>query len=193
MKLSILPVFVAFVFIFCIAITRRARSNESIKAAEARSVYALLLSFFAWTLVAVVLGIKGTHFELMARVPLLWQPFTVEYRFHLLRYAPKRPAWHCHEYTGVLVGLYADSPHWSLGRNHERDPRRNHVRVRFLDRHTGLPLWRLRPRRRVAAVSKGCRPSILNSLEPCGLRADHPTHVRTHELLDERAGVHLHF
>jgi len=75
MKLSILPVFVAFVFIFCIAITRRARSNESIKAAEARSVYALLLSFFAWTLVAVVLGIKGTHFELMARVPLLWQPF----------------------------------------------------------------------------------------------------------------------
>ena len=75
MKLSILPVFVVFVFIFCIAITRRARSNESIKAAEARSVYALLLSFFAWTLVAVVLGIKGTHVELMARVPLLWQPF----------------------------------------------------------------------------------------------------------------------
>ena len=56
MELSILPVFVAFIFIFCIAITRWARSNESIKASEARSVYALLLSFFAWTLVAIVLG-----------------------------------------------------------------------------------------------------------------------------------------
>ena len=75
MKLSILPLFVAFVLIFCIAITRRARSNESITAAEAGSVFALLLTFFGWTLIAVVLGIRGTHVELMARVPLLWQSF----------------------------------------------------------------------------------------------------------------------
>ena len=67
--------FVAFVFIFCIAITHQARSNESIKSAEARSVYALLLTFFAWTLIVVVLGIRGSHIELMARIPLLWQPF----------------------------------------------------------------------------------------------------------------------
>ncbi len=77
MKLSILPLFIAFVFLFCIAITRRARSNESIGAAEARSVYALILTFFAWTLIAVVMGIKGTHLELMQRVPLLWQALVV--------------------------------------------------------------------------------------------------------------------
>ena len=65
--------FVAFVFIFCIAITHRSRSNQSIKAAEARSVYALLLAFFAWTLIVVVLGVRGTHVELMPHVPLLWQ------------------------------------------------------------------------------------------------------------------------
>ncbi len=75
MKLSILPIFVAFVLVFCLAITRRARSNESIKAAEARSVYLLLLTFFAWTLIAVVMGVKGKHVELMPHVPLLWQSF----------------------------------------------------------------------------------------------------------------------
>jgi len=46
-----------------------------INAAEARSVYALLLAFLACTVVAVVLGIKGKHLELMARVPFLWQSF----------------------------------------------------------------------------------------------------------------------
>ena len=73
MKLSILPISIAFIFIFCIAITRKARSNESIKAAEARGVYALLLTFFVWTLIAVVLGIRGMHIELMPHIPLLWQ------------------------------------------------------------------------------------------------------------------------
>ena len=73
MKLSILPLFVAAVFIFCLAITRQARSNKSINAAEARSVYALLLTFLVWTLIAVVLGIRGTHIELMPHIPLLWQ------------------------------------------------------------------------------------------------------------------------
>ena len=73
MTLSILPIYVALVFIYCIAITWRARSNQSINAAEARSVYALLLAFFTWTIVAVFLGIKGTHVDLMAHVPLLWQ------------------------------------------------------------------------------------------------------------------------
>ena len=75
MKLSILPIFVAFVLVFCLAITCRARSNESIKVAEVRSVYLLLLTLFAWTLIVVVMGIKGKHVELMAHVPLLWQSF----------------------------------------------------------------------------------------------------------------------
>ncbi len=77
MKLSILPIFIAFVFIFCIAITRRARSHEFIRAAEARSVYLLLLTFFAWTLIAVAMGIRGTHIELMQQIPLLWQALVV--------------------------------------------------------------------------------------------------------------------
>ena len=75
MKFLLLPMYVAFIFVFCIAITRRARSQEAIKAAEARSVYVLLLAFFAWTLVAVVMGIRGTHVELMPRLPLMWQAF----------------------------------------------------------------------------------------------------------------------
>lgn len=73
MKLSLLPLFVAFIFIFCIAITHRAKSNESISDAEARSVYVLLVTFFVWTLIVVVLGIQGTHIKLMSHIPLLWQ------------------------------------------------------------------------------------------------------------------------
>ena len=75
MKLSILPIFVVLVLSFCVAITRRARSNESITAPEARNVYLLLLAFLGWTLIAVVLGIQGAHVELMERVPFLWQSF----------------------------------------------------------------------------------------------------------------------
>jgi hypothetical protein len=75
MKISILPIYVAIVFVFCFAITRRARSNQSINVAEARRVYALLLAFFVWVLIAVFLGIGGKHVELMAHVPLLWQAF----------------------------------------------------------------------------------------------------------------------
>ena len=77
MKLSILPIYVVVVFAFCIAVIRQASSKEAIKAVEARSVYALLLAFFVWTMVAIVLGIRGTHVELMAHVPLLWQAFVL--------------------------------------------------------------------------------------------------------------------
>jgi len=75
MKLSILPMFVAFVIVFCIAITHKARSDESINAAEARSVYILLLTFLVWTLIAVGMGFRGTHVALMPHVSLLWQAF----------------------------------------------------------------------------------------------------------------------
>ncbi len=75
MQLSVLPVFVAFVLIFCLAITRRAKSNASITAGQALRVYGLLLTFFVWTLFAVVLGVQGRHVELMAHIPLLWQSF----------------------------------------------------------------------------------------------------------------------
>ena len=75
MNLSILPVYVALVFIICTGLTRRATSNRSINAAEARSVYGLLLAFLAWTGIAVVLGLRGTHLEFMENVPLLWQAF----------------------------------------------------------------------------------------------------------------------
>ena len=75
MKLSILPVYVALVFIICTGLTRRATSNRSINAAEARSVYGLLLAFLAWTAIAFVLGLRGTHVDLMEHVPLLWQAF----------------------------------------------------------------------------------------------------------------------
>lgn len=75
MKFSVLPIFVIIIFIFCIGITRRAKLNQSINVAEARSVYTLLLAFFAWTVIAVWLGIKGIHLSLMEQIPLLWQSF----------------------------------------------------------------------------------------------------------------------
>ncbi len=140
MKLSILPIFVAFVFVFCLAITRRARSNESIKAPEARSVYLLLLTFFAWALIAVVLGIRGTHIELMPHLPLLWQSLVpvvlLSTRFHLLQNPPRRLARHRHDYTGALAGLFPGSPPWSPGWNHEGDPRGSRVQLRLLDQYT---------------------------------------------------------
>ncbi|MCH7567689.1 MAG: hypothetical protein IH787_08555 [Nitrospirae bacterium] len=73
MRFSVLPIFVIILFIFCIGITRRAKLHQSINVAEGRSVYALLLAFFAWTLIAIVLGIKGIHLSLMEHIPLLWQ------------------------------------------------------------------------------------------------------------------------
>ena len=73
MKVSILPIFVLIVFIFCIGIARRAKLNQSINVAEARSVYTLLLAFLAWTVIVVVLGIQGIHLSLMEPIPLLWQ------------------------------------------------------------------------------------------------------------------------
>ena len=77
MKFSITPIFVAVVFIFCVAITRRAKSTDSINSAQARSVYVLLLTLFVWTLIAVVMGLGGTHIKLMSSVPLLWQACVV--------------------------------------------------------------------------------------------------------------------
>ena len=73
MKVSVLPILVIILFIFCIWITRRAKLNQSINVAERRSVYALLLALFAWTVIAVVLGIKGIHPSLTESIPLLWQ------------------------------------------------------------------------------------------------------------------------
>ena len=73
MKVSILPILVIMIFIFCIGITRRAKRNQSINVAEGRSAYTLLLAFFAWTVIAVVLGLKGLHPSLMEQIPILWQ------------------------------------------------------------------------------------------------------------------------
>ena len=75
MNISILPVFVIIVFAFCIFITRRAKTNQAINTAETRSVYVLLLMFFIWTVISIVLGIKGIHASpsLRERTPLLWQ------------------------------------------------------------------------------------------------------------------------
>jgi hypothetical protein len=75
MTLSVLPLLVICVFAFCIFIARRAKQNQSITTAEARSVYLLLLALFAWTLISIVLGLKGLHASpwLLERIPLLWQ------------------------------------------------------------------------------------------------------------------------
>jgi len=78
MKLSIPFIYVIIVFAFCIFITSRAKREQSIDTAEARSVYFLLLAFLVWTLTSTVLGLKEIHTSplLMERVPLLWQACT---------------------------------------------------------------------------------------------------------------------
>ncbi|MCU7811352.1 MAG: hypothetical protein KZQ77_08955 [Candidatus Thiodiazotropha sp. (ex Notomyrtea botanica)] len=75
MKLSILPLFVMFIFLFCMVITRKARMNASISVAEERSVYILLFMFLAWTMIVIVMGLQGTHIEFMQKIPFLWQAF----------------------------------------------------------------------------------------------------------------------
>jgi len=73
MKVSILPILIIIIFIFCIGITGRAKRNQSISAEEGRSVYALWLALIVWTVISIVLGIKGLHLSLREQIPLLWQ------------------------------------------------------------------------------------------------------------------------
>lgn len=73
MKFSVLYLLIPVVFAFCIFITRRAKKNQFISSTEEINVSVLLLAFFIWTLISMVLGIKGIHLSLMERIPLLWQ------------------------------------------------------------------------------------------------------------------------
>jgi len=73
MKMSLLPLLVSMVFIFCFALTRRAGMNQYISVAEKHRVYTLLLALLLWTWVSTLLGMRGTHLLLMQRIPLLWQ------------------------------------------------------------------------------------------------------------------------
>lgn len=75
MKPSILPVFVLAVFAFSLFVTRHARRDDKVSAAEARSVYLLVAALFGWALVALGLGLRNLHTSpwLLENVPLLWQ------------------------------------------------------------------------------------------------------------------------
>ena len=73
MDVSVVPIFILIIFLFCVGITRRAKLNQSITTEEARSVYALLLAFLVWTVIAVVLGFQGLHVSLKEQIPFLWQ------------------------------------------------------------------------------------------------------------------------
>ena len=163
MKVSILPLLVLIVFIFCIGIARRAKLNQSINVAEARSVYTLLLAFLAWTVIVVVLGIPGdppflggTHTATVAILrtgrlgdgwsDCVWDP-------------PKWSARHSRQHPVALAGLCSSIAHWGDWRCSEGDPGRNHIRFRFLDRHTGLSIRPIRPGRRMAVCC--ARPSAI--------------------------------
>ncbi|MEE8348094.1 MAG: hypothetical protein V3R94_00875 [Acidobacteriota bacterium] len=75
MKISILPIFILFVFAFVVWMTRRARHHRSITGEEARSLYSLIGALAGWTLVSTGLGLAGLHTSawLLQTVPLLWQ------------------------------------------------------------------------------------------------------------------------
>ena len=73
MKFSIVPVFIAAVFIFPILLTLRAQKLGLINQKEALGVYSLLVALALWTGVAISMGVQGLHVSLMTRIPLLWQ------------------------------------------------------------------------------------------------------------------------
>lgn len=70
-----LPLFVALVFIFCFAITYRAKIKGLIDAMEARSIYILLTGLLIWTLLSALLGVQGFHTQFALDIPFLWQAF----------------------------------------------------------------------------------------------------------------------
>ena len=73
MKLSLVPLLAILVLAFAVLITRRAKKKQAIGAAEARSVYFLVLAFAVWTAIVIALGMSDIHVALMDRIPLLWQ------------------------------------------------------------------------------------------------------------------------
>ena len=142
------------------------------------------------------MGIRGTHIELMQQVPLLWQALVVVVLWSTAFIFSST-------LRSGLRGIATSTPgHWLVFVQALRIGAlggiikgiRGEVTSSFVFwiEHTGLPLWRLSPPRRVAALAQGYRPSIPDSVESRGLRADRPTDVPSFELLDERAGVFLH-
>jgi len=75
MKFSVVPIFVVFVFSFCVFLTYRAQKNGAIVRSEARNVYFLFFVLFVWTLISAGFSIKGGEMSSVFHesIPFLWQ------------------------------------------------------------------------------------------------------------------------
>ncbi|MCG7872752.1 MAG: hypothetical protein N0C81_04100 [Candidatus Thiodiazotropha lotti] len=104
MNLSIVPIYLAVVFLFCFLLVRRASKNEFIEKAVERKILLLLLAFIVWSVSIALLALGDQHISLMAKIPLLWQAFvpvviwitalilSAELRSGLLKIATHTPA-----------------------------------------------------------------------------------------------------
>ncbi|MCG7915734.1 MAG: hypothetical protein JAY71_17860 [Candidatus Thiodiazotropha weberae] len=75
MNLSIVPIYLAIVFLFCFLIVRQASKNEIIAKAVERKILLLLLAFILWSVSVALLALGDQHVSLIATIPLLWQAF----------------------------------------------------------------------------------------------------------------------
>ncbi len=75
MLMSILPIYTALVFAICLSLVYRAQTHGALLRKEASAVYGLFAIFAVWAVVVTILGLKGIHISLMAKIPLLWQAF----------------------------------------------------------------------------------------------------------------------
>jgi len=106
MRLSLVPLLALLTLAFGVFITAKARKDQSINGAEARSVYFLVLLLSVWTVILIALGIGGIHVTLMYRIPLLWQsaiPVTILFINFILSRNLRR----------ALHGIASSTPqHW---------------------------------------------------------------------------------
>lgn len=148
MRLSLVPLLALLTLAFGVFITAKARKDQSINGAEARSVYFLVLLLAVWTVILIALGIGGIHVTLMDRIPLLWQsgiPVTILFINFILSRNLRR----------ALHRIASSTPqHWlvffqalrigALGGDNQGHTRADHLQLCPLDRHTRFLVWSLR-------------------------------------------------
>ncbi|MES9853395.1 MAG: hypothetical protein ABW170_16380 [Candidatus Thiodiazotropha sp. L084R] len=75
MNVSILPIYLALVFLFCFFVTRRAAIHGVIDRNEERQVTFLLVILILWAVLCTVMGLNNLHIMLFHEIPVLWQAF----------------------------------------------------------------------------------------------------------------------
>ena len=75
MNVSIVPIYLALVFLFCFFVARRASIHGVIDRNEERQVTFLLVILILWAVLCTVMGLNNLHIILFHEIPVLWQAF----------------------------------------------------------------------------------------------------------------------